>query len=307
MELVSHPKRIVVVGEGMVELSEVEGRPRVGYGGDALNTAIHLARFGLPTAFMTALGSDKFSDRLKADWSKEGLDTDLILTDPERHPGLYAVHTDGSGERSFTYWRDQSAARRMFELPDAENAVEQAQYATLLYFSLISLAVLPPEGRQQLLDLARDVRDCGGRVAFDSNYRPRLWEDVGEARQQHDAAIALCDIGLPTLEDEQRLADLGSAEAVREHFRSLGAWEVVVKLGGRGALVDQALVPPPDALEPVDTTGAGDAFNAAYLAARLHGADPLQAAMRGHALAAWVVMRAGAIPPVDGAAPYNLD
>ena len=307
MELVSHPKRIVVVGEGMVELSDAGGRPRLGYGGDALNTAVHLARFGLPSAFMTALGSDKFSDRLKADWSKEGLDTGLILTDPERHAGIYAIHTDGSGERSFTYWRDQAAARRMFELPDAGKAVEQAKQATLLYFSLISLAVLPPEGRQQLLDLAGDVRERGGRVAFDSNYRPRLWEHVGEARQLHDAAIAQCDIGLPTLEDEQRLAGLGSAEAVRDHWRSLGAAEVVVKLGSRGALVDQALVPPPAALEPVDTTGAGDAFNAAYLAARLNGADPLPAAMRGHALAGWVVMRAGGIPPLDGAAPYHLN
>lgn len=195
MELVTRNHQIVVVGEGMIELS-TEGRAaRLGYGGDTLNTAIHLARFGLPTAYLTALGRDRFSARLRADWSEEGLDTGLILTDPDRHPGLYAIDTDPNGERSFTYWRSRSAARRMFELPGAADALERAREATLLYFSLISLAILPPSGRSQLLRLAAQVRERGGQVAFDSNYRPSLWQSADEARQQRDAAIALCDIG----------------------------------------------------------------------------------------------------------------
>ena len=296
---------IVVVGEGMVELSGTGRRARIGYGGDTLNTAIHLARFGLPTAFFTALGSDPFSDRLRDEWSSEGLDPSLILTDPGRHPGLYAIHTDRDGERSFTYWRGQSAARRMFQLEGTQNAVERAQNAALLYFSLISLAILPPRGREKLLRLACRVRERGGRVAFDGNYRRRLWRNAQEARQWRDAAIGSCDVGLPSLEDEQQLCGFVSAAPVAKAWRSLGATEVVVKMGKDGAFVCDAPIAPPVELEPVDTTGAGDAFNAAYLAARLNGVEPRQAALAGQSLAGWNVMRSGAVPAIDADAPYR--
>ena len=304
MELVTAQRGIVVVGEGMVELSGTGGRARIGHGGDTLNTAIHLARFGLPTAFFTSLGRDHFSDGLRAEWSSEGLDTSMILTDPDRYPGLYAIHTDRNGERSFTYWRDQSAARRMFELEGSANAIELAQGAELLYFSLISLAILPPAGRDTLLRLARHVRGRGGRAAFDGNYRARLWRNASEAREWRDAAIAECDTGLPSLEDEQQLSGLQSAGAVAEHWQSLGAKEVVVKTGKEGAFVGGASIAPPAVLEPVDTTGAGDAFNAAYLAARMNGAEPTEAVLAGHSLAGWVAMRSGAVPAVDPDAPY---
>jgi 2-dehydro-3-deoxygluconokinase len=57
-------------------------------------------------------------------------------------------------------------------------------------------------------------------------------------------------------------------------------------------------------LPPLDTSGAGDAFNAGYLQARLRGADPKEAALAGHSLAGWVIQRAGAIPPRDAEAHY---
>ena len=305
MELVTNRPRIVVVGEGMVELS-IRGREaRIGFGGDTLNTAIHLARFGLPTAYFTALGSDHFSRQLRADWSVEGLDTSLVLTDPDRRPGLYAITTDPQGERSFEYWRSESAARRMFELDETEAALDRVGEAGLLYFSLISLAILPPPGRKRLLDLARHVRERGGQVAFDGNYRPRLWRNAAEASELRDAAIAMCDIGLPTLDDEQQLSGLQSAESVAACWRSAGATEVAVKMGRHGALVEGACIPPPALVRPIDTSGAGDAFNAGYLAARIDGAQPAEAALLGHRLAGWVVMRRGAIPPTDDDAPYR--
>jgi 2-dehydro-3-deoxygluconokinase len=305
VELVNQGLGIVAVGEGMIELSGAGSRIRLGSGGDTLNTAVHLARLGSPIAIFTALGSDPYSERMRSDWSGEGLDTRLILTDPDRHPGLYAIHTDSHGERSFVYWRDRSAARRMFEIEGSQAAIERAAAAGLLYYSLISLAILPKRGREQLLGLARDVRNRGGQVAFDGNYRPRLWRNATEASHWRDAAIELCDIGLPTLEDEQALSGFENAASVTDHWGSRGAGEVVVKLGRDGAFVDGASIPPPTPMKPIDTTGAGDAFNAAYLAARRNGADRMEAALLGHWLAGWVVMREGAIPPVDSQAPYG--
>ncbi|HIV77450.1 MAG TPA: sugar kinase [Candidatus Sphingomonas excrementigallinarum] len=297
--------RIVVVGEGMIELSRADGGLwRLGHGGDTLNTAIHLARMGRDVRYVTALGDDPFSTTLLQDWAAEGIDTSLTLRDPTRMPGLYAITTDEAGERSFSYWRGQSAARRTLSLPESEAVMVQAEQADLLLYSLITLAILDEPSREHLFDLAQRVRARGGRVAFDGNYRPRLFASQDEARALCRRAIGGCDIGLPTLEDEAMLVGAQSAEEVQGRWQGLGASEVVVKLGAEGCLVaGVGIVPPPKRLSPRDTSGAGDAFNAGYLAARLDGIDPAEAAVRGHRLAGWTVMRSGAIPARDDDLP----
>ena len=296
---------VLVVGEGMLELSRSNDTWRLGYGGDTLNSAIHLARMGLNTGYFTALGPDPFSQELRAAWSNEGLDTSFILTDHERKVGIYAIRTSELGERSFVYWRDQAAAKRMFDLPGVEQLVTRAEKARLLVFSLTSLAILPPKGRRSLLALAKRVRSAGGEIAFDGNYRAILWSSVQEACDLRNEAIASCTFGLPTLTDEQALVGHCDPNSVAEHWRSLGAAEVVVKLGEQGCFLGGRIVPTPFRVDPVDTSGAGDAFNAGYLAARLRGGAPEPAAIVGHRLAAWVVSRAGAIPPPDSMAPYQ--
>ncbi len=298
--------RICVVGEGMLELSRAERDWRLGYGGDTLNTAIHLARCGHAVAFLTALGSDPFSQQLKAQWAAEGLDTTLVLDHPTRSAGLYAITTDDAGERSFTYWRDSSAARDMFALAAAEAAVHACEAVDVFVFSLISLAILDHDGRRCLLDLAARVRAHGGKVAFDGNYRPRLWPSHAEARHWRDAAIALADIGLPTLDDEVLLDANATAASVTAHWQALGCGETVVKLGPKGCLLpDGRVIAPPHVLVPRDTSGAGDAFNAGLLDAWLRGAPIAEAALAGHRLAGWVVTRAGAIPARSADAPYT--
>lgn len=289
----------------MVELApDGAGGWHLGHGGDTLNTAIHLARLGDDVAYFTALGDDPFSRGLRQAWRDEGVDVSLVLTDPARRPGLYAITNDADGERRFTYWRGESAARGLFALPDIAVAVAAAEAADLLVFSMISLAILPPDGREAVFDLARRVRARGGRVAFDTNYRPPLWAGVAEARAVHRAAMALSDIGLPTLEDEAALTDSGDLAAVLGLWRASGVGEVVVKCGGDGCFVDGELVPPPARLAPLDTSGAGDAFNAGYLHARMAGRPPRDAALVGHRLAGWVVMNRGAVPAATPHAPY---
>jgi 2-dehydro-3-deoxygluconokinase len=305
---------IAVIGEGMVELSRA-GRGagiagwETGYGGDALNSAIHLARFGLATSFLSALGNDPLSHALRHAWTGEGLDLSHLLTHPHRQAGLYAIETDAEGERSFAYWRGDSAARAMLDLPEADVALAQAEASDLLYLSLISLAILPPAGRERLFALCRAVRARGGRVAFDSNFRPRLWGSPEEARATVEAIGPLVDIALPTLVDETALFGLQSIEAVAGRWRDWGASEVAVKSGPAGCLVaqDQAIhrIPPPCVVAAIDSSGAGDAFNAGYLAARLNDRTPDQAALVGHGLAGWVIARRGAIPARDPDAPYG--
>lgn len=292
--------RAVLVGEAMLELSRDGETWRLGYGGDTLNTAIHMARAGVDIAYLTALGCDAMSADLRSKWQKEGIDCSLVLAHPSRSTGLYAISTDAAGERSFSYWRSDSAARDLFALDAVDAALAKAAAADLLAFSLISLAILPDAGRQQLVDLAALVRANGGKVAFDGNYRPRLWESREAACHWRDAAIGVADIGLPTFEDEEALSGVESADDVASHWQSLGCSEVIVKLGREGCrLPDGTIIAPEAVLCPVDTSGAGDAFNGGYLAVRLAGASPAEAACKGHALAGWTIMRRGAIPPRD--------
>jgi 2-dehydro-3-deoxygluconokinase len=284
----------------MLELSQREDAWDLKYGGDTLNTAIHLARKGHNVSYLTALGDSPFSHRLKTKWQSEGIDCSLVLTHPTREVGLYAINLDDKGERSFTYWRGQSAAREMFALPAMSQAMQQAANADLLYFSLITLAILPPEHRELLFKLAQQVRSNGGKVAFDSNYRPRLWNSVDATRIACRSAIQCSDMGFPTIDDECLLWGSASPEQVASHWTELGCKETIIKLGVDGCrLPSGEIITPEQPLTPIDTSGAGDAFNAGYIDARLKGVDQLNAARAGHELAGWTIMRPGGIPSLQ--------
>ncbi|WP_305098400.1 sugar kinase [Croceibacterium aestuarii] len=299
-------KRIVCVGEAMVELAPRGNAWDVGSGGDILNQALHLARFGHDVAFLSVLGEDPFAPRMLGDWAREGLDTSLILRDSERATGLYAISIDQHGERHFTYWRMHSAARRLFAHPDVGAAMARAEEADVLVYSLISLAILPEYGREALLGLAREMRRRGGQVAFDGNYREGLWEDVSLAQSWRTRAAGEADFGFPTIDDERELVGLQDAEEVAALWTEAGCGEVVVKLGGEGCrLPDGAFLPPAMLLKPIDSSGAGDAFSAGYLGCRLRGSSIEESARCAHELAGWTVMRGGAIPPRDHAVPYS--
>lgn len=311
MELVTRP-RIICLGEAMREERVApDGTLTMHYGGDTLNTAIHLARLGCDVAFATAVGRDADSDALVEAWKGEGLDTSLVARHPSRTVGRYRIAVDEQGERSFSYDRNQSAAREMFAVDrflDSLAAIEDAQ---CFMFSLISLAILPHKGKEALFSLADEVRTKGGHVVFDGNYRAQLWSSPQVAAQWRDRAIKLATMGLPTLDDERDIGkqsdDAIDAEEVAARWHQLGCDETIVKTGAKGCrLPNGSEVPPIAQFDPVDTSGAGDAFNSGYLAARLAGAEPQSAAVKGNELAAWTIMRLGAIPSRDMAAPYRF-
>lgn len=292
---------VVVIGEGMLELSRAgkEGLYAMRSAGDALNVAIYLARLGCAVRFLTALGTDSYSRSMRLEWADEGIDTSLVLTHPERRPGLYIIETDAHGERQFHYWRDQSAARSLFACEGIEEALDNAARAALVYVSGITLSLYGRAGRARLIALCARARERGARVAFDTNYRPRGWSSPQAAREAIAEFAHSVDIAMPTLEDEHMLYGDVSAESVRARWLSLGAAEVVVKMGARGALVDDVGGPREImgavVIKPVDTTGAGDSFNAAYLYRRLSHATPVEAARSANQLGAAVVGYHGAV------------
>lgn len=294
--------RFAVLGEGMIELNGAgTASPEIGYGGDTLNTAIHLARLGNRVDFISALGADPFSARLRAAWAGEGIGVDHVLTDAARLPGLYAITLDKQGERGFLYWRGDSAARQLFACAGIDATMAAAADAEILYLSLISLAVLS-DHFDQVIDLCRDVRARGGQVAFDTNYRPALWSSPLVARCHVEAIAPFVDIALGGIEDEALLFDDGSPRSAVDRWQRAGASDIVIKCGANGCVAATdgtaqsfAVVPCP----VIDASGAGDAFNAGYLAARVAGQEVTTAVDWGQRTARWVIGQNGAIPRTD--------
>ncbi len=295
--------RIVSVGEAMIELARGnDGRFGLACGGDTFNTAIYLARCGVDVAYASALGDDAYSDGIVALAAAEGVATDLMLRAPGRLPGLYLIETNAAGERSFSYWRDAAPARDLFELPDWGRIAESVLAARIVYFSGITLSLYSNVGLGRFLAVLEMARQRGVKVAFDGNYRPRAWKgDISRTRTVFMEALKRVDVALPTFDDEALLWGDASPEATMQRLHAFGIAEIVVKNGPNSALVaaagQQEFVPVPAVVMPVDTTAAGDSFNAGYMAARLAGDNPGAAAAAAHRLAAEVIQHRGAIMP----------
>ncbi|WP_296261348.1 MULTISPECIES: sugar kinase [unclassified Pseudomonas] len=305
-ELVSHSHpRVALIGECMIELQQhANGALKQSFGGDTLNTAVYLSRLlgsASQVDYVTALGDDSFSDAMCAIWASEGIGLSRVQRLPGRLPGLYCIQTDANGERRFLYWRNEAAVRECFTTPSAEPILAALPDYDVLYFSGITLAVLGEVGRARLLSSLGDARDRGARVVFDNNYRPRLWRSVEQARQAYRAVMHEVDVVLLTEDDEQALFGYADAEQIITAYRDLGIAEVVIKRGAQSCLVCAGNQRYEVAAQPVqnviDTTAAGDSFSAAYLAWRLRGGSPEDAAASGHRLASLVIQHPGALIP----------
>ncbi len=291
----------------MIELrQQSDGSLTRGFGGDTLNTAVYLARLGAAVDYATALGDDPWSDEMMATWSAEGVGTGLVRRLPGSLPGLYIIQTDARGERRFHYWRDSAAARRMFSGPGGTELIERLEGYDLLYLSGITLSILDGAGRAGLFGAVDRVRARGGRLVFDTNFRPRGWPDLDGARTLYRQALARSDIVLASTEDLVPLfGPTGEAELL---YHAAGA-ERVLKLARPAVQVMQAGAVVLVEADPVDlvadTTAAGDSFAAAYLVARLLGRSPAAAARSGHRLAGTVVGHHGAIIPRHAMPPLE--
>jgi 2-dehydro-3-deoxygluconokinase len=292
--------RIVSIGECMVELAPTgDGHFALGYAGDTFNTAWYLRRL-LPEAavdYLSAVGEDAVSARMLDFLASEGIGTTHIRRLRDRSVGLYLIQVD-KGERSFAYWRSTSAARNLADEPKVLAAGLAG--ARLAYLSGITLAILAPEPRAALLAALRMARAAGTLVAFDPNIRPALWPDADVMRRALTEGAAHADIILPSFDDEAQHFGDATPEATARRYAAAGAGLVVVKDGPNPVVSLQAGVLethrlPAPAATPVDSTAAGDSFNAAFLAVWLQDKPLAQAVSAGATLAAKVIAAPGAL------------
>lgn len=295
---------IASVGECMLELSgSGEGGWRLGYAGDTFNTLWALRALTderNAADYVSAFGDDPFSQKQIGFFHEAGIGIANSPTIPGARPGLYAITLTGA-ERSFTYWRSDAAARQL--AADPARLSRSLDDRALIYFSGITLAIVHETDHAALFDALANARQAGAAVAFDPNYRPRLWGSAAAAKTAFAAALAVTDIALPTFPDEQALYGDADPAQTAARLRLAGVSEIVVKNGEKPALIvagAEETSLPAVSVQAVDTTGAGDSFNGAYLAARLAGDVPAAAAARAHRVAAAVVQVRGAL------APFNL-
>lgn len=245
-------KKIAVIGECMIELSQKGADVQRGFGGDTLNTSVYIARqvdsAALAVHYVTALGTDSFSQQMLEAWQHENVDTSLTQRMENRLPGLYYIETDDTGERTFYYWRNEAAAKFWLESEQSAAICETLATFDYLYLSGISLAILSPTSRDKLLSLLRECRANGGKVIFDNNYRPRLWTSREETQQVYQKMLECTDIAFLTLDDEDALWGQQPVEEVIARTHAAGVQEVVVKRGADSCLVSiqgEALIDVP--------------------------------------------------------------
>ena len=294
--------RLLSIGECMVELAPcADGRHRLGFAGDTFNTAWYAKRLGPPeleVVFFSSVGDDDLSRRMTRFMEDAGIVPDLRVR-RRKTVGLYMI-TLVDGERSFSYWRSASAAR---SLADGLDSFPNLTAGDMAYFSGITLAILPVTGRKRLLAALRRARSKGVAVAFDPNLRPRLWTSAAETRHWITEGAGVSDIVLPSHQEEAALFGDADIRTTAERYLGSEATLVVVKDGPeavhvRSHEIDELVYPEPMP-KVVDTTAAGDSFNAGFLTQTMSGSGVLASAETGCEVARQVIANRGALVPVQ--------
>lgn len=296
--------KLATLGECLIEISELDTKTsenikKFAYGGDVLNTSVYLSRNNIKTSFISALGNDRNSHWLLREWQKENIDCSLVQKLEGYYPGLYMIELDDVGERSFMYWRNNSAAKNFFKnIPLLKKTLRNIKDFDYIYFSGITLAIMSEEVRDYFINYLKKFRQNGGKVIFDSNYRPILWKTQYQAKCNYTKAYKNCDIALPTYDDEKLLFNYKSKKECIQAIEKKGVKDIVLKLGKDGCFYlnegKQVLVST-GKVKSIDTTGAGDSFNAGYIAAILNGKDKNNACKYGNSIAKDVIRKKGAI------------
>jgi 2-dehydro-3-deoxygluconokinase len=299
------PADLLCFGEPMLEFNQLPPNPAdgpaprtlylEGHGGDTSNAAVAAARQGARVGMIAALGQDPAGESFMGLWAREGVGTDTVRRDPDHQTGVYFVFHGPKGHE-FLHYRANSAAANYApaHLPEAAIAA-----ARLLFASGISqgISASAADAVFAAIDLARRH---GAKVAFDTNYRPRLWPPA-RARAVMEAAIARADIVFPGEDDASAMLGLTEPEAILDHYLRLGPSVVVLKLGAGGAYLAtprRRVRLAAHKVAAVDATGAGDTFCGAFLARTLAGDAPEDAARYANAAAALKCTGYGAVAPI---------
>jgi 2-dehydro-3-deoxygluconokinase len=276
------------------------------FAGDTYNALVYAKRFEntLNCELFTAVGCDVLSSNMLKCWQLEGISTKNVIITPDHNVGIYAISTDLLGERSFDYWRNQSAAKHMMELYAEASFDLGLKKSDWVFFSGISLGILDDDSKQRLFTLLNDLKKQGCTIAFDPNYRDRMWESKAHAIEWLERAYDISNVVLPGLDDHRTLFGHSTTAEIVQYCTQFDIDEIVIKAGSAGMQVYcrddlKASCPFTPAEKQLDSTAAGDSFAGTYLAARMCAQTPQNALEMADSVASQVVQHQGAILPLD--------
>ena len=296
--------KILSIGECMAEFSPDEqlGKFNLGFAGDTFNTAWYIANnhADVNSAYFSKVGDDELSDQMLKFMSDNQVDTTYIKTVAGATIGLYLISLV-DGERTFSYWRNKSAATFLGQnVDDVGNAMKKQD---MIYFSGITLAILDQNSRENLFSCLKSARRAGKKIAFDPNLRPKLWNDKKEMCDVIMAGANLSDIILPSFEDEATWFSDADPMSTLARYQNVGAETVVVKNAGDPVSfwsqhgTGTYLVESVEKI--IDSTAAGDSFNAEILVGLLREIPLADAINNAANLAKKVLMGQGALVKIS--------
>ena len=306
--------KVLFIGEAMLELVNTSKNMLAkSFAGDVYNTGVYMKRAypKLNASLLTAVGQDSLSQEFIQKVKNEQLDTKAIGISEDRHLGTYMVVNDDVGERSFIYWRSDSAAKSMMSALNSEQSdYIQSTFNNqgVVFFSGITVAILRPSEREQFWVMLERLKQAGALIVYDPNYRPALWESVAVAKQEMEKAFTLSDWLMPGVDDFKTLYGMSTVTQCLDFCAQFNFDELVLKQGEKSVHVvnedghfEFEIVKSNNV---VDTTSAGDAFNGIYLGARLSQSTPEVATKLANYAASKVIETPGAIMPSELFAKY---
>ena len=297
-------KSLLGIGECMLELSSVQNNLwQQNFAGDVFNTlwyAKALSSNDKSIRFFTAIGDDHSSNEMLSFIKSSGVSCTRVPRIKHGVPGLYRIHLEGA-ERSFSYWRDTSAAKQFMK--DPELLWAQVANADIVYLSGITMAILPEAAAEVFLSGLRAALKQGAIVAFDPNIRARLWVSIERTKDIISRTAAISDLILPSFEDEQITFGDKTPMDTAKRYQSLGVKQIIVKNADSEILFvegdNREIYPVTKVEDVIDTTAAGDSFNGAYLAEYMDSGDIPKSIALAQKCAATVICQRGALIPFE--------
>ncbi len=249
-------------------------------GGAESNFAIALARLQVPVRWISRLGADPLGDLIERTLTAEGVDVSYVRRDQSAQTGVFFKWRVG-GKSHVLYSRTGSAACHLTPADVPDEAFDGIE---VVHLTGITMA-LGDGPRALVISVAERARARGAIVLFDPNWRAALWESPGAAAAAHADVLPYVDWYLCGEQEGHTLFGTQNVDALASRVRQLGAQDVAVRVGSRGAVVRGQLVPPVRVRPVRDEIGAGDGFAAGFALGLLHGLDPEACARSGNLLA----------------------
>ncbi len=257
------PNKIWVLGDAVVDLiPDGDMHYLKCAGGAPANVAVGVARLGVPSAFIGRVGKDPLGEFMQQTLHNEAVNTDYMYLDPDHRTSTVVVGLD-KGERSFTFMVNPSADQFL-------SVSDLPAFKTGEWLHCCSIALINEPTRTATLTAMKNIRAAGGKVSFDPNLRESLWKSQAEMIEVVNQAVALADVLKFSEEELTLLTGTNTLEKAFEKVTALYPEKlIIVTMGKDGALFNlngHSEIVAGKALQPVDTTGAGDAFVGGLLA-----------------------------------------